>query len=156
MRIPGLTAFPAVSAERLIAAPAERIFAVLADPHRHREIDGSGTVREVVDGPQRLTAGSVFGMNMNQGASYRMTNTVVDYEENRRIAWQPRPTNSLAALAVGGRIWRYDLEPVPAGTRVRETWDISAERFPPAIWFLRGLTRRNMTKTLARLDALVA
>ena len=38
-----------VSVERFIKAPAERVFALLADPSRHRELDGSGTVREAVD-----------------------------------------------------------------------------------------------------------
>ena len=154
MKIPGLKTFPPVTAERVIAAPPERIFAVLADPHRHREIDGSGTLRGAVEGPQRLAAGSTFGMKMSQGLPYQMINTVVDYEENRRIAWQPRPTNPLAALAVGGRIWLYELEPVAAGTRVRESWNIGAERFPPAIWLLGGITRRNMVRTLDRLAEL--
>ena len=33
-----------VSTERVIAAPADRIFAVLADPRQHSVSDGSGTV----------------------------------------------------------------------------------------------------------------
>lgn len=153
-----LDLLPAVSVERIIAASPDRIFDVLADPRRHREIDGSGTVRDVVPtaGPQRLSGGAVFGMGMHIGGGYEMTNTVVEFEENRRIAWQPRPTNSIAALAVGGRIWRYELEPVAEGTRVRETWDISQERFAPLLWPMRGMTRRNMAKTLARLEDVVA
>ena len=35
-----------VSVERVIPAPAEKIFDLLADPARHRDIDGSGTVRD--------------------------------------------------------------------------------------------------------------
>ena len=34
------------SVERVIAAPPETIFAIIADPKRHHEFDGSGTVRE--------------------------------------------------------------------------------------------------------------
>ncbi len=147
---------PGVSAERVIAAPPERIFDLLADPRRHREIDGSGTVRDAVDGPARLSPGAVFGMNMRIGAPYQMTNTVVEFEENRRIAWQPRATNPLAAKVIGGRIWRYELEPVAGGTRVRETWDISQERVPPLLWSMRWLTKRNIEKTLARLEEKVA
>ena len=144
-----------VSVERVIPAPAERIFAVLADPRRHHEFDGSGTVRDPVDGPDRLSPGAVFGMRMRIGGPYQMTNTVVEFEEARRIAWQPRPTFAPAALLIGGRIWRYELEPVDGGTRVRETWDISQERVPPLIAGLRWVTQRNMTKTLARLEELV-
>lgn len=158
MRFPGLDLVPGVSASRVIPAPPERIFALLADPRRHREFDGSGTVRDAVDptAAPRLAKGSTFGMHMRIGGAYEMTNTVVELEENRRIAWQPRPTNAVAAKAIGGRIWRYELEPVDGGTRVTETWDISEERFPPLLWAMRSLTRRNMAKTLARLETLVA
>ena len=145
-----------VSAERVIPAPAEQVFELLADPRRHREFDGSGTVEQAVDGPPRLSKGAVFGMNMRIGAAYQMTNTVVEFEEGRRIAWQPRPTNALASLLVGGRIWRYELEPVDGGTRVRETWDISHERFPPSLWAMRPMTKRNMEKTLERLEGVLA
>jgi uncharacterized protein YndB with AHSA1/START domain len=44
-----------VSATTIINAPAEAIFAVLADPARHAAIDGSGWVREPA-GSQPLTA----------------------------------------------------------------------------------------------------
>ena len=145
-----------VSVERVVAAPAERIFDLLADPRRHREIDGSGTVRDAVDGPARLGPGAVFGMNMRMGGPYQMTNTVVEFEEGRRIAWQPRPTNAVVSKAVGGRIFRYELTPVEGGTLVRETWDIRQEKLP--ILLMQGLavlTKRNMEKTLERIAQLV-
>ena len=141
-----------VSAERVVNAAPQEVFDLLADPRRHREFDGSGTVRDVVDGPARLSDGAVFGMGMKAGAPYSMTNTVVEFEEGRRIAWQPRPTNGLARKAIGGRIWRYELEPVPGGTRVRETWDITQERVPPLVFGLRWLTKVSMERTLTRLQ----
>jgi hypothetical protein len=140
-----------LSVERVVPASSEDVFELLATPGRHQEIDGSGTVRGAYSGPERLCAGTVFGMDMRAGASYQMTNTVVEFEEGRRLAWQPRPTNSLAAKAIGGRIWRYELEPVDGGTLVRETWDISQERVPPLLWPLRALTRISMNRTLERL-----
>ena len=141
-----------VSVERVVAAPPERVFAVLADPRRHREIDGSGTVRDAVDGPERLSLGAVFGMDMRLGGPYRMVNTVVEFEQDRRIAWQPRPAHRVADKVLGGRIWRYELEPVDGGTRVRETWDITQERVPLALVPLRPLTKLSMERTLARLQ----
>jgi len=141
-----------VSAERVVPAPPSEIFDLLADPRRHCEIDGSGTLRGVVDGPDRLFAGAVFGMRMNAGAPYEMTNTVVEFSEGRRIAWQPRPTNAVAAKAIGGRVWRYELEPVDGGALVRETWDITHERVPPLLIGLRWLTRLSMQRTLTRLQ----
>jgi len=142
-----------VSAERVVNASPQDVFDLLADPRRHREFDGSGTVRDAaVDGPERLSRGAVFGMHMKAGAPYSMTNTVVEFEEGRRIAWQPRPTNGLARKAIGGRIWRYELEPVPGGTRVKETWDITQERVPPLVLGLRPLTRVSIERTLTRLQ----
>ena len=57
-----------------------------------------------------------------------MESEVIEFEDNRRLAWQTRPPNSFAAKFAGGRIWRYELEPVEGGTLVRESWDISQEK----------------------------
>jgi uncharacterized protein YndB with AHSA1/START domain len=147
-----------VSAERVIPAPPETIFDLLADPSRHRDIDGSGTVREARTGSERLTLGSKFGMSMKMGIPYSMTSEVVEYEENRRIAWQTRPPVSWGAKLGGGRIWRYELEPVEGGTLVRETWDISQEARLSRPFVARGRAKtvENMDKTLARIEALVS
>ena len=144
-----------VSVERVIAAPAERIFDLLADPARHSDLDGSGTVRAPHESPGRLSLGARFGMDMQAGLGYRMVNEVVEFEEGRRIAWQPRPDLALARLAIGGRIWRYELEPVEGGTLVRETWDIRHERVPPLLWPLAPATRLAMSRTLERIEELV-
>lgn len=139
--------------ERFIAAPPERIFDVLADPARHREIDGSGTVRDASAGSQRLALGSTFGMEMKLGVGYRMVSTVVEFEENRRIAWQPQPSIKFMRLLAGGRIWRYELVPQEGGTLVREQWDIRQERHPRMVRKLRSRTIDAMTTTLERLAA---
>jgi len=119
-----------VSVERLIAAPAERIFALLADPSRHHDIDGSGSVRGAKDSPPRLTMGAQFGMSMHLGMNYSMTNEVIEFDDGKRIAWQTRPSGSFQGRFFGGRIWRYELEPADGGTLVRESWDISREKGP--------------------------
>ena len=144
-----------VSVERVIPAPPDRIFAVIADPARHREIDGSGTVRDAKDvGDERLTLGSTFGMKMRMGIPYSMVSTIVEYEENRRIAWQTRPPAPFSKLG-GGRIWRYELEPVDGGTLVRESWDIGQETVKAFVRPAAKHTRQNMEKTLERLEAVV-
>src|SRR5215207_9936017 len=61
-----------VSVERIIPAAPEKIFDLLADPARHRDIDGSGTVRDAKAGSERLTLGSTFGMAMKMGIPYSM------------------------------------------------------------------------------------
>lgn len=141
--------------ERFIPAPPERIFDLLADPSRHAEIDGSGTVRTSPEGSQRLRLGAKFGMNMKMGIGYSMVNTVVEFEENRRIAWQPRPSLPIIRRLVGGRIWRYELEPRDGGTLVRESWDITQEAHPRSVRPMRGRTIDAMTKTLERLEQVV-
>jgi uncharacterized protein YndB with AHSA1/START domain len=142
-----------VSVDRVINAPPEAIFAVLADPRRHKDIDGSGSVGEAKDLPDRLRLGSTFGMSMKQGVSYSMVNEVVEFEEGRRIAWEPRM--KAFAWVSGGRVWRYELEPVDGGTRVTETWDISKEKSRAFIRSAGKKTRRDMDATLARLDEIV-
>ena len=145
------------SAERVIPAPSEKIFDLLADPSRHREIDGSGTVRDAKAGSERLALGSKFGMSMKMGIPYSMSNTVIEFEENRRIAWQTLPSVSWGAKFGGGRIWRYELEPVDGATLVREVWDISQEAglSKPLVARGRDHTVQNMEKTLARIEEVV-
>ena len=134
------------SVERIIAAPAAAIFAVIADPSRHSEIDGSGTVRTSTEPSQQVGLGDTFGMDMKLGIGYQMANTIVEFE---------RPTIGLLRRFIGGRIWRYELEPVDGGTLVRETWDIRPEVRPSAVRPLRSRTVDAMTKTLDRLAAVV-
>jgi len=146
--------------ERLVLAPASAIFDLLADPSRHQEIDGSGTVKgvsgEAADkGSQRLALGSTFGMSMKMGIGYTMENTVVEFEENARIAWQPRPTQTVLSWFIGGRIWRYQLVPRDGGTLVRESWDISQEKQPWSVRSLRSKTVDSMTTTLERIAQVV-
>jgi uncharacterized protein YndB with AHSA1/START domain len=142
-----------VSVERVIGAPAAAIFGVITDASRHPEIDGSGTVKKVKPGaPQHLALGSTFGMAMKMGVPYTMANTVIEFEPDRRIAWQTVLSGPLGRF-VGGRIWRYELEGAEGGTKVTETWDISKDR--QRIFLNRDTiasgTADAMTKTLQRL-----
>jgi uncharacterized protein YndB with AHSA1/START domain len=145
-----------VSVERVIPAPPEAIFAYLVDPAKHAEIDGSGSVVAAKGGSQQLGLGDTFGMSMKLGVPYSMQSTVVELEPNRRIAWQTRGPGPIGRR-VGGRIWRYELEPVEGGTRVRETWDISQESplTKPLVKLAGGKTGKAMEATLARIEALI-
>ena len=143
--------------ERVIPAPASAIFDLLTDPNRHPEIDGSGTVRRPKAGTnERLSLGSKFGMSMKFGVKYSMVSEVVEFEDDRRIAWQSRPPSKFGAKFGGGRIWRYELEPVDGGTRVRESWDITHEKVKFFVRPARKKTRAAMEKTLVRIEELVA
>jgi uncharacterized protein YndB with AHSA1/START domain len=145
-----------VTTEKVIRAAPDAIFALLADASRHPDIDGSGTVKQAKsDAPARLALGSTFGMSMKMGIGYSMVNTVIEFEDNRRIAWQARPPGLIGRIAAG-RIWRYELEPVSDGTRVRESWDISQDH-QRRMLKLGGLpkkTEASMAKTLDRIAEL--
>jgi hypothetical protein len=148
------------SVERVIAAPPSAIFDLLADPSCHHEIDGSGSVRDAKAGSQRLALGSKFVMSMKMGIPYSTVSEVVEFEVDRRIAWQTYSTIKWLSRFGGGRIWRYELEPVDGGTLVRETWDISQEGRQGRKTMVKPRTRdymiRSMEKTLARIEKIVA
>jgi uncharacterized protein YndB with AHSA1/START domain len=142
-----------VSVEQVINAPASEIFGLVADAGKHASFDGSGTLQHSTQESVPLSKGSKFGMSMRMGLPYRTTNTVIEYEPERLIAWQ---TTMLGGL-VGGRIWRYELTPTDGGTLVRETWDVSRDK---QAFFLKatGMPKQaeeGMRATLERIAKLV-
>lgn len=138
-----------VSGSRVIDAPASEIFAVLSDPRRHGDFDGSDTVQDaMVSAPDKLEMGSKFGMKMRMGVPYVIKSTVVEFEQDRLIAWQH----------FGKHRWRYELEPVDGGTQVTETFDYSTAIFPKGIEMMGYPDRHrgNIAQTLERLESLFA
>jgi len=133
-----------VSRSTIVSAPAQMIFDLLADPRRHGEIDGSGSIQSAqIDAPERLSLNATFGMQMKIGLSYKITNTVVEFEETKTIAWRH----------FGGHIWRYILEPVDGGTKVTEQFDWNKSK-SPLVLKLRKSPQENaksMEKTLENL-----
>ena len=132
------------SASIIINAPASKIFDVIANPQMHSIIDGSNSVRSVIKGPTRLALGSKFGMNMEIGIKYRITNTVVEFEENKLIAWRH----------LGRWIWRYELKEISSTqTVVIESFDGTTTPFN--VWLKARkaypYTQKAVAKTLVRL-----
>ncbi len=136
-----------VSGTTTIAASPGVVFAILADPRAHPRIDGSGSVRRTIAGPDRLTKGAVFGVSMQMwGVPYPIRNRVVEFEPDRLIAWRH----------FGAHRWRYRLEPsASGGTVVTETFDYSRYgRLYATGLRLAGFPERNragITATLVRL-----
>lgn len=140
-----------VSSSRFIAAAPEAVFEVLATPALHSVIDGSDTVKGAQPrGPERLSLGVKFGMDMKVGVDYKILNTVCEFEEGRQIAWRH----------FYGHVWRYLLEPSTddagrSGTLVTEQWDARLVR-GKFLLRLAGYLRRHpatLEQTLAKLDA---
>jgi len=146
-----------VAVTRRIEAPVEEVFAVLAEPARHLDMDGSGMLRGT-DFPGRIRAvGEAFVMRMHFGplGDYEMINHVVAFEENRRIGWEPESGNGHPDQgqpdARWGHTWTFDLHPDgPTATTVTETWDCTSAMVDEdgEIWI------PSMTRTLERLDEL--
>jgi len=128
------------------------VFDVLSDPTQHSLFDGSDSVRGKMSGPPRLYLGARFAMRMHWVAPYVIRNTVVEYDEDRRIAWRH----------FARHIWRYELTPLSDDraqprTQVTETfvWGSS----PIGFTYDRvGIVERNdeaIRATLQRLKVLV-
>jgi hypothetical protein len=132
------------SASIIINAPVRRVFDVVANPHLHAVIDGSKTVKSVIYGPERLSLGEKFGMNMQIGIKYKITNTVVEYEENKVIAWRH----------LGRWIWRYEFREIsPNQTVVTESFD--GTKTPLNFWLKARkaypFVQKAVAKTLVKL-----
>jgi hypothetical protein len=131
----------------LINAPMAVIFDLLADPRRHPDIDGSGTVQRQIKGPHRLSKGATFGMAMRVRFPYSITNTVEEFEEPTRIAWRH----------LGRHRWRYELEARDETTTVvTETFDGSTALFPPALKLINAFdnNQKAILKSLVQLKLL--
>jgi hypothetical protein len=104
--------------------------------------------KSLAETPPRLTLGAKFGMSMKLGVPYKITNTVVEFEEGKQIAWRH----------FGGHIWRYILEPVGDGsqTKVTEQFDGNASKMPFALKLQKAHIRnkKSIEKTLDNLAAL--
>lgn len=131
----------------MINAPITHVFDLIADPRRHAQFDGSGTVQRQIQGPERLSPGATFGMAMRVRVPYTITNTVEEFEEPTRIAWRH----------LGRHRWRYELKALdPSTTVVTETFDGSTALFPPALKLINAYenNQKAILKSLVRLKAL--
>lgn len=134
-----------VSETRVIAAPRQLLFDLLADPAMHPHIDGSGTVRaQRSKGPSRLGAGVRFGMSMRMGLPYRISNRVVEFEEGERVAW----------MHMSRAVWRWEFRDVEGGTEVRESFDWSAARSRAMMRRFAAGNAVSMRRSLEQLEVL--
>jgi len=132
-----------------VQASSDDVFALVADPHRHGELDGSGTVRDTVSGPRRLTQGARFSVAMKQfGVGYRITSTVTRIEDGRVVEWR-HPA---------GHRWRWEMTQLtPTSTRVTETFDYSTvPAMQGKVLELLGVPRKNAAGIEATLCQLAA
>lgn len=122
-----------VHASRDVAAPADRIFALIADPARQPDWDGNDNLADAPADQRVGRVGDTFTMHLTNGAVRE--NHVVEFAEGRRIAWRPSEPGGTPP----GHLWRWELEPLDATTtRVTHTYDWTGltdeSRFERARW----------------------
>jgi hypothetical protein len=154
-----------LQASKVIDAPADVIFALLADPNRHQELDDAGMIRGVEgDAPPIKGIGQIFAMNMNQAAmgDYRMINTVTAYVPDARIGWAPTldPSCDLAEklgdMDASGHTYTYDLHEVEGGTEVTQTYEWMSVKDPKFLEMFPVVSQEQLAGTLDRIAAAVA
>ncbi|MBS4100755.1 SRPBCC family protein [Tsukamurella paurometabola] len=137
-----------VSATRDVAAPADLVFGLIADPARQPEWDGNDNLTEAAPGQRVRGVGDVFTMTLTNGQVRE--NHVTEFDEGRLIAWRPSPVGEPAP----GHLWRWELAPLAdGGTRVTHTYDWTdlhdEQRLPRA----RATTPDRLAASVDRLAA---
>lgn len=134
-----------VTAERIVAATPETIFALIADPARQPSWDGNNNLASAAADQRVRAVGDVFVMT-NVGDRVR-ENRIVEFEEGRLIAWLPAPVGEAAP----GHLWRWELTPVDGGTLVRHTYDWTALNDPTRIERAQSFTAAALQSSVDRL-----
>lgn len=113
-----------VSAERPIAAPAEQVWAMVADVTRMGEWSPENERGEWIGGATGPAVGAKFkGYNRNSKKTWTTVNVVTEAEPGTVFAFE---TNAVG-LAVAR--WEYRFEPTDDGCRVTESWTDRRGRF---------------------------
>lgn len=144
-----------VSVSRSIAAPAERVFALVTDLTRMGEWSPENVGGEWAKGVTGAAVGARFnGHNRNGSKSWSTTCRVVEHEAPSRFAFEVTAGPFKVAR------WEYRIEPHDGGCTVTETW---TDRRNGMVARLGGLfsgvsdraefNRTSIETTLAALDA---
>ncbi|WP_166908851.1 SRPBCC family protein [Mycobacterium sp. DL440] len=138
-----------VAASREIAAPAEVIFELIADPFQQPRWDGNENLAQAASGQRVRAVGDVFVMTITQGGDRE--NHVVEFEESRCIAWRP----SEVGKEPPGHLWRWELEPLGDNrTLVTHTYDWSQLTDTKRLVRARATTADKLLASTDRLAAL--
>lgn len=141
-------ALKVVSAEIDIAAPAEAVFDLIADPARQPEWDGNDNLGSSA-GPRVAGTGVCFITTLTKGVDRE--NHVVDFEEGRLIAWKPSDVGGEPF----GQKWVWEVEPAGQGAcLVRHTYDWTELRDPQRLPRAQSTGAANLRASLERLKEL--
>lgn len=138
-----------VSVSREIAAPAGKIFELIADPSLQPRWDGNANLAEARTGQRVRAVGDVFSMTITLGSV--RDNHVVEFEEGRLIAWRP----SEPGQEQPGHLWRWELAPVDdSRTLVTHTYDWSRLTDENRLPIARNITADKLQASVEKLAEL--
>jgi uncharacterized protein YndB with AHSA1/START domain len=139
-----------VSTSREIAADAEPIFELIADPAQQPRWDGNDNLAEAPTGQRVHNIGDTFVMTTTTGNVRE--NHVVEFAEGRLIAWRPAEPGRTPP----GHLWRWELEPLDTSrTRVTHTYDWRDLTDEQRLVRARATTAEKLRASLDRLANLV-
>ncbi len=135
-----------VSASREIAAPADKIFELIADPSLQPQWDANDNLAEAHTAQRVRAVGDVFAMTITQGSV--RNNHVVEFDEGRLIAWRPSEPDKEPP----GHLWRWELEPVDdSRTLVTHIYDWSRLTDENRLPIARAMTADKLQASVDRL-----
>jgi uncharacterized protein YndB with AHSA1/START domain len=138
-----------VKATRSVHAPAEVVFALIADPSEQPRWDGNANLQSAAPGQRVTRVGDVFLMTLTQGQVRE--NHIVEFEEGRLIAWRP----SEPKTPPPGHLWRWEIEPVSdSECMVTHTYDWTELTDPARYERARNTTSDKLRASIDRLAAL--
>jgi uncharacterized protein YndB with AHSA1/START domain len=106
-----------VSVERVVAAPADAVWAIVADVTRMCEFSPENTHCEWIGGAKEPVVGAKFrGTNENGKKKWKTVATVVEAQPGHSFAFEVK------AGPLGVARWEYRFDPTDTGCRVTETW----------------------------------
>lgn len=139
-----------------VAAPPERVWSLISDVTRMGEWSPICTRCEWLGGSTGPKVGARFsGQSVQRGARLSRESVVTASEPGREFAF-----HTIFRGKVSTR-WKYNLEPIPQGTRVTESYEVIAmplwvktiRRIPGMAERSRIDTRNGMQVTLERIKA---
>lgn len=146
-----------ITVTKTVDASPKDIFALLATPAKHTELDGAGMLRGL-NGPGEVSGvGDQFVMKMNNDAlgDYEMLNTVTTFEQDKAIGWAPslHPidgyTDKLGDTKATGHTYTWHLEPAGSGqTKVTQVYDWSGVEDESFRGFFPMLSEDQLTETI--------
>lgn len=136
--------------ERVVDAPAQQIFELIADPAAQPRWDGNDNLA-TSDSGRVHAVGDVFATKLTMGETRE--NHVVEFAEGRRIAWRPAEPGKTPP----GHLWRWELEPLDGGrTLVRHTYDWTGLTDPERFARAEATTADKLRASVDRLAELLS